>query len=112
VLNTDDLIKSSNIDAAITNFSADFAQQAFRLEYNIATPPCMEKARDHMLMAIESYKGAIDSVRGDPRNALTRAIPYHSNRLEDAINAFYDELNSAGVNPGQFGGSGSYHFGF
>jgi hypothetical protein len=63
-------------------------------------------------MAIESYKGAIDSVRGDPRNALTRAIPYHSNRLEDAINAFYDELNSAGVNPGQFGGSGSYHFGF
>ncbi|MAU08232.1 MAG: hypothetical protein CL607_00300 [Anaerolineaceae bacterium] len=111
VLNTDDLITATSVRDAIINFSADFSQQEVQLKYNIATPPCMQEAKAQMLTIMESYRGALDSLRGDLYNSLLTAMPYHQDRINAALDAFYAELRNAGVDEAQFGGGGAYTFG-
>lgn len=111
VLNVDDLSTATSVRDAIINFSTDFSQQEVQLKYNIATPDCMQEAKAQMLTIMESYRGALDSLRGDYYNSLLTAMPYHQDRIDAALDAFFAELRNAGVDEAQFGGAGSYTFG-
>lgn len=102
VLNIDDVIAATSTRSAVINYSTDLSQQEVQLKYNIATPACMQDAKTHLLAAMESYRGVLDSIRGDPINSLTTAIPYHAERIESEMSAFYQELSNHGVSPQQF----------